>query len=232
MKIEDGESILFTGDSITDCGRARPIWEGTGLGEGYVAFVDNLLAACYSQRRIRVLNTGIGGNRVIDLEARWQRDVLVLEPEWLSIMIGINDVWRQFDNALNPDQVGIERYETTYSKLLEQARPKLKGLVLMTPYVIESNLSDPMRERMDAYGVVVERLAHEFDAVFINVQAAFDLHLAHRPPQSLCGDRIHPNKTGHMIIAKSFLTAMKFDWSLANKPSPASAPLGVSGVSP
>lgn len=219
MKIENGQSILFTGDSITDCDRAHPIGEGAGLGEGYVAFADSLLAACYPQRNIRVLNSGINGNRVIDLEARWQTDVLDPASDWLSVMIGINDVWRQFDDAPNPDQVGLERYESTYRRLLEQARPKLKGLVLMTPYLIEPNLTDPMRERMDAYGMVVERLSHEFDAVFVRVQAAFDLYLNHRPTQSICDDRIHPNRIGHMIIAKSFLTAIEFDWSLANKPA-------------
>ena len=210
MKIQDGQTILFTGDSITDCGRARPLGVGAGLGEGYVAFADSLLAASYPECRIRVLNTGISGNRVIDLEARWQTDVLDPAPDWLSVMIGINDVWRQFDNPLDPDQVAIGRYETTYRRLLQKTREELKGLVLMTPYFIEPNLSDPMRERMDAYGMVVERLAREFDAVFVNVQAAFDSYLRHRPTQSLCGDRVHPNKIGHMIIARSFLNAIGF----------------------
>ena len=67
--------------------------------------------------------------------------------------------------------------------------------------------------------MVVERLAHEFNAIFVNVQAAFDLHLVHRLPQSLSDDSVHPNQTGHMIIAKSFLTAMEFDWNLANEPN-------------
>jgi lysophospholipase L1-like esterase len=212
MKIENGQSILFTGDSITDCGRVRPVGFGNGLGEGYVAFANSLLASFYPERSIRILNTGISGNRVIDLEARWQTDVLDLTPDWLSVMIGINDVWRQFDSPQDPNQVSIERYETTYRKLLEQTRRSLKGLVMMTPYFIEPNPSDPMRNLMDAYSMVVKKLAQEFDAVFVDVQAAFDQYLAHRPNQSLCGDRVHPNKTGHMIIAKAFLTAIGFDW--------------------
>jgi len=215
MKIADGESILFIGDSITDCGRNRPFGQGAGLGESYVAFVDSLLAAFYPERHIRVLNTGIGGNRVTDLESRWQEDVLDLAPDWLSVMIGINDVWRQFDNPSDSCQVTIDQYETIYRTLLEQSRPKLKGLVLMTPYYIESNLSDPMRNLMDTYSAVVKRLALDFDAVFVNVQAAFDSYLVHRTTQSLCGDRVHPNKTGHMIMARSFLTAIGFDWNLA-----------------
>ena len=215
MKIADGESILFIGDSITDCGRVRPLGQGAGLGESYVAFVDSLLAAFYPERHIRVLNTGTGGNRVTDLESRWQEDVIDLAPDWVSIMIGINDVWRQFDNPSDSCQVTIDQYEITYRTLLEQSRSKLKGLVLMTPYYIESNLSDPMRKQMDIYSAVVERLAFDFDAVFVNVQAAFDSYLVNRTTQSLCGDRVHPNKTGHMIMAKSFLTAIGFDWSLA-----------------
>ncbi|RLD12574.1 MAG: GDSL family lipase [Chlamydiae bacterium] len=215
MKIKNGNSLLFIGDSITDCGRARPVGTGIGLGESYVAFVNSLLTAFYPAREITVLNTGISGNRVIDLEARWQTDVLDLAPDWLSVMIGINDVWRQFDDYLNPNQVTISIYESIYRNILEQTRRNLKGLVLMTPYYIETNLSDPMRERMDKYGKVVEKLAHEFDAIFVNVQTAFDFHLTHRPTQSLCSDRVHPNQTGHMIIAKSFLTAVGFDWNLA-----------------
>ena len=212
MKLENGRTLLFTGDSITDCGRARPLGESGKLGEGYVSLVDSLLSAWYPQNLIRVLNTGISGNRVTDLEARWQQDVLDPNPDWLSIMIGINDVWRQFDNATRPDQVALERYESIYRSLLEQTRPKLVGMVLMTPYFLEANHSDPMRAQMDLYSGVVRRLAHDFDAIFVDVQAAFDRHLEHRPTQSLCGDRVHPNKTGHMVIARSFLTAIKFDW--------------------
>ncbi len=212
MKLEDGSAILFVGDSITDCGRARPVGQYAGLGEGYVAVVDSLLAAGYPQRRVRVLNTGISGNRVVDLEARWQTDVLALRPDWLSVMIGINDVWRQFDRALEADQVSPERYEASYRRILEQARPGLKGLVLMAPYFIESSTADPMRERMDAYGQIVKRLATDFDALFVDVQAAFDRYLLHRPNQSLCGDRVHPNKTGHMIIARAFLEAIGYAW--------------------
>ncbi len=211
MKLADGDTILFTGDSITDCGRAWPVGEQAGLGDGYVAFVDSLLSVYRPDVRIRVLNTGISGNRVIDLASRWQTDVLALEPDWLSVLIGINDVWCQFDPVLDPSQVTIERYESVYRRLLERTRPTLKGLVLMGPYLIEPNPNDPMRTRMNAYGHVVNRLAADFDAVFVDLQAAFNRYLSHRPAQSLCDDRVHPNKTGHMIIARAFLSAVGAD---------------------
>jgi len=212
FNIKDLQTLLFIGDSITDCGRGYPVGQRDGLGEGYVAIVNALLAATLPQLRIRVLNTGISGNRVIDLASRWQTDVLDIRPDWLSVMIGINDVWRQFDDALNPEQVGIDRYEAVYRNLLKKTRPALSGLVLMTPFFIEANKADPMRAMMDQYGRVVARLAAEFDAVFVDTQAAFDAYLAHRPTQSLCGDRVHPNKTGHTIIAMAFLKAV--GWSL------------------
>lgn len=210
MKIADNQTILFTGDSITDCGRGYPVGKGDRLGNGYVSFINGLFGAYYPYLRITVLNTGINGNRVIDLERRWKKDVLGLKPDWLSVMIGINDVWRQFDSPYEREQVDIEHYENVYRKLLTQTRSEIGGLVLMSPYLVEPNLDDPMRVKMAAYGKIVKQLAAEFDAILVDVQAAFDDYLLHQPPRSLCDDRVHPNAIGHMIITKAFLTAIEF----------------------
>ena len=110
MKIENSDSILFIGDSITDCDRVRPVGMRDWLGESYVAFVNALLAANYPERDIKVLNTGTSGNRIIDLEARWQTDVLDLAPDWLSIMIGINDVWMLMVRLLSSLQMSLMRF--------------------------------------------------------------------------------------------------------------------------
>ena len=125
MKLETGQTLLFTGDSITDCGRARPIAADIDLGDGYVNLVNSLLSVRYPERIIRIMNTGISGNRVIDLETRWQTDILDLNPDWLSIMIGINDVWRHFDRATNPDQVNIQRYENTHGEIPSNEPPQI-----------------------------------------------------------------------------------------------------------
>ena len=211
MKIKDGETILFTGDSITDCGRTRPVGtadkDESGLGNGYVALLNSFIKTGYPELDITILNTGISGNRVTDLDERWQKDVVGLKPDWLSIMIGINDVWRQFDRP-QMRQVTIDIYEETYRRLLKSIRHDLKGLVLMTPYLIEADHSFPMRKKMDEYGQIVRLLATEFDAVFIDVQAAFDRYLEHRPWQSLCNDRVHPQLSGHLIIAEAFRQAV------------------------
>ena len=203
------QTLLFVGDSITDCGRERPVGQRwNSLGEGYVSFVDSILGAVIPGTTITVLNTGVSGNRVTELEARWQSDVLDLEPNWLSVMIGINDVWRQFDSEQGAEQVEPAQYELVYRSLLTKTRSQLDGLVLMTPYFLETNREDPMRLKMDAYGTITKKLAVEFDAISVDTQAAFDYYLAHQPTESLCVDRVHPNGLGHMILARAFLNAL------------------------
>src|SRR2546425_12747645 len=137
LKLGARSKLVMVGDSITDAGRARPVGEGRGdaIGKGYVMMVEALLGAVYPDQWIRVVNQGISGNTVRDLKARWQTDVLDLAPDWLSIMIGDNDVWRQFDSPLQTERhVYPEEYEATLEELVTRTQPALKGLVLMTPF--------------------------------------------------------------------------------------------------
>ena len=215
MRIGKGQKLVMIGDSITDCGRTQPVAEGLfdPLGRGYVTQVDALLTSTYPERRIRVVNVGCSGNTVRELKARWERDVLNLKPDWLSVCIGINDVWRQFDLPRMPEvHVGLKEYETTLDALLGAVRPKLRGLVLMTPYFIEPNRRDAMRKRMDLYGAVVRKLARRHDASLVDTQAAFDGLLRHVHPAAVAWDRIHPNQSGHMLLARAFLNAVGFAW--------------------
>jgi len=99
MKIAPHSKLVFIGDSITDCERARPVGEGLfgALGKGYVSLVEGLLYAIHPESAVRIVNMGTSGHTVLDLKARWQTDVIALKPDWLVVMIGVNDVWRQFD---------------------------------------------------------------------------------------------------------------------------------------
>lgn len=212
MRLQHHDILLFTGDSVTACERGLPIGERYSLGYGYVSLINSLLACCCPDQVVRVLNTGVNGNRVFELENRWQRDVIDIEPDWLSVMIGINDVWRQFDHPGKADQVTRDSYRTTYQRMLEQVRSSLKGLVLMTPFYLELNTEDSMRKEMDVYGGIVRELAEEFDAIFVDTQRAFDVLLQHRPNQSIAWDRVHPNQTGHVILATAFLQQMGVDF--------------------
>ena len=215
MHIQPKSKLVMIGDSITDCGRARPIGEGLfdALGTGYVSLVDGLLTARYPAHGIRVVNMGLSGNTVRDLQGRWQSDVLDLQPDWLSLFIGINDVWRHFDTPLQPEgQVSLAEYARTLETLVRTTRPTLKGLILMTPYFIEPNRADGMRAMMDDYGAVVRQLADTYDALLVDTQAAFDAVLQHLHPMALAWDRVHPTRTGHMILTRAFLQAIGYEW--------------------
>ncbi len=216
MLLPPSSRLLFIGDSITDAGRdplgePQP-WGGAGLGRGYVSLVESWLLATRPQDRIRVFNRGTSGNTVRHLAARWQPDVLALRPDAVSVMIGVNDVWRQFDTPLRQEEhVLPEEYERTLEDLAARTLATLstpKRLILATPFFIESNRADPMRARMDDYGAIVRRLADKHGATFVDTQAAFDAVLAHVHPMTIAWDRIHPQPVGHMILARAFLTAL------------------------
>lgn len=213
MKIAPHSKLVFIGDSITDCGRVRPIAQGLDgqLGTGYVSLIQALVNATYPQHQLQVVNVGISGNTVRDLVRRWSTDVLALQPDWLAIMIGINDVWRNFAGPeMQVDHVPLAEFQQTLEQLISQTRPRLNGLVLMSPFFIEPNRDNPMRLMMDAYSAVVKALAVQYEALFVDTQAAFDTALRHFPPHALAGDQIHPNLTGHMILAQAFLDAVEY----------------------
>jgi len=216
LKITKGQKLVMIGDSITDAGRAQPIAEGLfdPLGRGYVTMVDALIHAAYPELKIRLINVGTSGNTVRDLKARWQRDVIDLKPDWVSVMIGTNDVWRQFDLPKQTEaHVYLEEYERTLGELVEKTLPALKGgMILLTPFYIEPHRGDAMRATMDRYGATVRAMAAKHKTVFVDTQAAFDAVLEHCYPASLGWDRVHPSQTGHMILARAFLKALGFQW--------------------
>ena len=158
---------------------------------------------------IRVFNMGVNGNTVRDLKARWRKDVLDQQPDWVVIFIGINDVWRQFDTPLRTEQhVLIDEYRRELENLVRQTMPHVQGLVLMTPYFLEPNQDDPMREAMDVYGQAVRELAAANNAILVDTQEAMDSLLEQMHPMSLAWDRVHPNQTGHMALALAFMRAV------------------------
>ncbi len=211
MKIAPHSKLVFIGDSITDCERARPVGEGLfgAVGKGYVALVDSLLGAIHPGHAIRVVNMGTSGHTVVDLKARWQTDALDLRPDWLAVMIGVNDVWRQFDLPRQTElHVLPDVYARTLEELIAPTRPKVKGLVVMSPFYIEPNRADAMRSRMDEYGAIAKGIAAKHDALFVDVQAAFDRVLPHMHANAIAWDRVHPNHIGHAVIARAFLNAV------------------------
>ena len=136
MIFENYDRIVFAGDSVTDMGSAQPVGEGLfdNMGTGYVRQIENLLSSCYPEVFIRMTNSGTSGNTSRDLLERFDRDVVALNPDWVSICIGINDVWRQFDTpAMTDVQVMPDEYEKNVEQMILKVKDRVKGIFLLTP---------------------------------------------------------------------------------------------------
>ena len=208
MIFQDMDRIVFAGDSVTDMGSQNPVGEGLfdSIGHSYVRVIENLLAALYPEVHLRVTNSGISGDNSQMLLARWERDVRALDPQWVSICIGINDVWRQFDSpAIKEQTISPECYRENVRKMILTEKPHVKGIFLMTPYYMEPNASDFMRARMDEYGAICKKLAEEYGCIFIDLQAMFSKYGSVRHSSYLAWDRVHPNQIGATLIALEWL---------------------------
>lgn len=216
MLFENMDRIVFAGDSVTDMGSAQPVGEGLfeNVGHSYVRIVENMLNTWYPEVKVRVTNSGISGNTSRTLRERFKRDVIDLNPDWVSICIGINDVWRQFDSPAIPDgQVMPEEYEKNVEEMILSVKDQVKGIFLMTPYYMEPNPEDWMRKRMDEYGAICKKLAEKYDCIFIDLQETFNQYFKYRHSTYIAWDRVHPNLIGATIIAKQFLEHCKFDYN-------------------
>ena len=214
MFFEKNQTVLFIGDSISDYERARPVGEGlfNAWGRSYVADVGSLLGCMYPELNLRITNMGISGNKVRDLEARWETDVMERHPDWVSVLIGINDVWRHFDSPAQPEHhTTPEQFEAGYTRLIERTLPHVKGMILMSPFFMEPNKADPMRVMMDEFTAIVRKLADKYNLTYVDLQAGWDELFKYMHPCNIAWDRIHPNQIGCMYIAKQFLKAVGAD---------------------
>jgi len=210
MQLTAGAKVLFVGDSITDAGRSHPVGEAPGgLGNGYVSLIDAMLQVRHPELGLRVVNQGSSGHTIRDLADRWQRDVLDPQPEWVSLMIGVNDVWRQFDHPFRPElHVRRDEYTSTLNQLVKATLPHVKGLVLVTPFFMEPSRNDAMRLMVDSYGDIVREVAQARGAVLVDAQAAVDRLLTFRYSAYLGWDRVHPNHVGTFAVAEAWYQAL------------------------
>ncbi|GIH06554.1 lipase [Rhizocola hellebori] len=206
MQFGPGQRIVFIGDSITDSERLRDV---PPYGNGYMSLVRAFVTARHPELGLTWFNTGISGNTVRDLDGRWEEDVVELKPHWLSVMIGINDIWRAFEDR-GSEAVPIGEYEETLHRLLKRA---VDGtgckLILADPYLIEADQAEPQLVETRRYCEVVARLAAEFGALHVRSQEAFDRALTTTSSLDWAHDRIHPNLPGHAVLAQAFLDVLE-----------------------
>ena len=216
MIFENYDRIVFAGDSVTDMGSAQPVGEGLfdNVGRSYVRVIENMLVAWYPELSIRITNSGISGNTSRDLLGRFERDVVNLDPQWVSICIGINDVWRQFDMPAFPEtHVLPEEYEKNMEKMINLVKDKVKGIFILTPYYMEPNRADPMRAKMDEYVAICKKLAEKHNCILVDFQKMYEDFFKYKHSSFIAWDRVHPNQMGATLMAKTFLDQCEFDYN-------------------
>lgn len=206
MKICKNDIILFQGDSVTDCGRDRG--NPNGLGDGYVSVISKILKEEFSDYNLTIYNRGVSGNRAADLRLRWQRDCIDLKPTIVTILIGINDVWRRYDaNHIT----SAESFERSYRKILQKVKGELGAkIVMMEPFVNPfPDDRKAWREDLDPKLEVVRKLAKEFKADLISLDEIFAKAYDANLPDHYAYDGVHPTPAGHELIAKSWLEKLE-----------------------
>ena len=206
MKLKNDSMIVFAGDSTTD---ADKLTTTDRLGNGYVRLVHNALAAFCPQNRYKVVNAGVGGDRSCDLLARWEKDVASVKPDIVFCMIGINDIWRQFDSYDHPEMfISPQGYEKNLSAICEKAKD-VSELVFMLPYYMEANRTDAMRAMVDEYAAIMRKVAAKYSRPVLDTQQVFDEYMRSRSGQSINWDRVHPNQIGSMLLARLILQSIE-----------------------
>jgi len=207
IELKPNSTIVFIGDSITDADRFEPAYRP--FGYGYVHFVAYRLLAKYPESKINVINTGISGDTIRDLNYRWEKDCLSHKADILSILIGINDVFRQYTGR--PDAaVLLDEYQLTYERLLSLVKEKYNcRLILMEPFMFCDDKTNPAYKSLLQYINAVRALAEEFDAVLVPLQELIDKKIKQVPPEKFSDDMVHPYVWAHAWIAECWLEATK-----------------------
>jgi acyl-CoA thioesterase-1 len=204
---QEGQVVLFQGDSVTDCDRNRE--DITSLGEGYPAMVAKKYQLLFPGSNVKFVNKGISGNRVKDLLARYEEDFKSLKPDFLSILIGINDTWRRYDSN---DPTSAQDFEKTYRELLTRIKKDLPNckIMMIEPFLLNSDPNKFVyREDLDPKIQVVRKLAVEFADYFLPMDGIFaKAEVEMYSCKQMSEDGVHPTQIGHSILAEEYMKAL------------------------
>jgi lysophospholipase L1-like esterase len=208
--LSTGTVVVFQGDSITDGGRDRKqLAPHAGLGSGYVMMAVARLLAEHPRAQLRCYNRGVSGNRFVDLYARIRADVINLRPDILSVLIGVNDTWHEFDSR---NGVPVPKYQRLYREFLAEVRAELPAIrfILCEPFVLRCGVvTDAWQAEMEQRRQVVRQLADEFGARWVPFQRMFDEAVREAPPQYWATDGVHPTLAGHYRMAQTWMEAVQ-----------------------
>ena len=185
--------ILFQGDSITDCGRR---WDNPeNLGDGYVRLITTMLPDKYPRHKFKFINRGVSGDKAKDLVCRWDIDCISLQPDWLSILAGINDTLI----------TTITEVKEKYRTLLRRATNELNSRIIMCEPFLLSVGNNAYREDLNPKIEVIRKLAKEYDTVLVPLEKIFHGACLLRTSEYWAPDGVHPSPEGHALIAESWI---------------------------
>jgi len=207
--------ILFEGDSITDGNRYKSRaseWDKNHqIGHSYAYIITGLLGLMYPQRHYEFVNRAVSGSQTEALLARFEEDVSAVNPDVLSVLVGVNDcIYHDRDGKCDFSAGDFERNYRKFLTLSREKNPALR-IILLEPFAhVPDQKNAPTAEVARAATLyseqkIVCRLAKEFDAVFVPLQAAFEEAMTLREPKYWIWDGTHPTEAGHALIAKEFL---------------------------
>ena len=199
--------IVFQGDSITDAGRDKRNYRH--MGNGYPKYAAEALKEAYPDTEFDFINLGISGNRTCQLFDRLYTDAIAFDPDIVSILIGINDIWHRYGSgriATTDAQL-----ELNYRSILERLRKETSAkIVILCPFLLDCEDKEAIREDLRRVIPIVRRLADEFADVYIPLDLYFEDALKTQPePKHFSGDGVHPNSNGSAFIGKIYADALK-----------------------
>ncbi|MGG4096636.1 SGNH/GDSL hydrolase family protein [Paenibacillus lautus] len=206
VHIEQNALVLFQGDSITDCGRNYE--EPDSLGHGYALMAAARLGMELPLKRLRFVNRGISGNRVVDLRGRWEEECIDLDPTWVSILVGINETGRKYNRG---EATSVEAYYEGYRELLIQTR-ELTGanFILMEPFLLPvTEEKKEWREDLDPKIQAVRELSREFETLYVPLDGIFAAASSKIEMSYWASDGVHPSPAGHALMAEAWLATMQ-----------------------
>ena len=207
--VQDGQTYIFQGDSITDAGRRTT---AAPFGTGYAKLTVDLVTAKYPERKIHWVNKVNGGNRVTQLAERWTDGVIRHEPDWVSILFGIYDVHSMLRHA--EPVVSADLFRDKFHEIVPRTIAETGAqLLIIDPFYMSIDSSGMdwrtvVLEALPAYIRVARETTERHGCRHIPMHDIFQEQLALRESEVLCPEPVHPGPTGHMCIANAILEAL------------------------